>query len=29
MNLWINTTPDLLKQAIKKIDILFINFQEA
>lgn len=29
MNLWINTTNDLLKQAIKKVDILFINQQEA
>lgn len=29
MNLWINNTLDLLKQAIQKIDILFINFQEA
>lgn len=29
MNLWINTSRDLLKQALKKIDILFINFQEA
>lgn len=29
MNLWINTARDLLKQAISKIDILFINFQEA
>lgn len=29
MNLWINTSRDLLKEALKKIDILFINFQEA
>ena len=29
MNLWINITNDLLKQAIKKIDVLFINQQEA
>lgn len=29
MNLWINTSLELLKQAISKIDILFINFQEA
>ncbi|MDD3001249.1 MAG: PfkB family carbohydrate kinase [Candidatus Riflebacteria bacterium] len=29
MNLWINTTTDLLKQAIKKVNILFINQQEA
>ena len=29
MNLWINTTNDLLKQAIKKVDVLFVNQQEA
>ncbi len=29
MNLWINNSLALLKQALKKIDILFINFQEA
>ncbi len=29
MNLWIDISCDLLKEAIKKIDVLFINFQEA
>lgn len=29
MNLWIDITRDVLLQALKKIDILFINFQEA
>lgn len=29
MNLWIDTTNALLQQVIKKVDILFINFQEA
>ncbi|GAB4280964.1 MAG: PfkB family carbohydrate kinase [Candidatus Rifleibacteriota bacterium] len=29
MNLWINTTCDLLKQAVSKVNVLFINFQEA
>lgn len=29
MNLWINTSRDLLKQVIAKVDVLFINFQEA
>ena len=29
MNLWINTTRDLLLEAIKKVDILFVNENEA
>ena len=29
MNLWIDTTNELLKKAVSKVDILFINFQEA
>jgi sugar/nucleoside kinase (ribokinase family) len=29
MNLWIDTTNDLLKEVVKKVDILFINLQEA
>ena len=29
MNLWINTTRDILLEAIKKVDILFVNESEA
>ncbi|MEW6709372.1 MAG: PfkB family carbohydrate kinase [Candidatus Riflebacteria bacterium] len=29
MNLWINITNDLLKHAVSKVNVLFINFQEA
>ncbi len=29
MNLWIDTTPDLLKQVISRVDALFVNDEEA
>lgn len=29
MNLWIDTTPDLLKQVITRVDALFVNDEEA
>ncbi len=29
MNLWIDTTPDLLKKVIERVDIMFINDDEA
>ncbi len=29
MNLWINTTPDLLKKVIERVNIMFINDDEA
>ncbi|MBI1388977.1 MAG: sugar kinase [bacterium] len=29
MNLWIDTTPDLLKQVIRRVDVLFVNDEEA
>jgi sugar/nucleoside kinase (ribokinase family) len=29
MNLWIDNTNELLKKAVSKVNILFINFQEA
>lgn len=29
MNLWINTTPDLLKKVIERVDIMFLNDEEA
>ncbi|MBN2328746.1 MAG: sugar kinase [Candidatus Omnitrophica bacterium] len=29
MNLWIDTTPDLLKKVIERVDIMFINDEEA